>query len=200
MLCIRKTKKKEVMKLFSYLILFVLTFEYQTYSMSMLTRVVRCTKLVHTPKMYRAIAIPLSHLRSATIKPVPISMRLSTFISKAKLDVVNAILEGNIKDLLKLYVTQPTVFQEKRDGLTPLQFAATRPDNLAVIEFLIAAGASVDAQTNTGDTALHLAAQCNNKKAIKLLLAHGADASIKNKSGKIALEQSNIPFDYLLES
>ncbi|MGB3023146.1 MAG: ankyrin repeat domain-containing protein, partial [Methyloceanibacter sp.] len=47
-------------------------------------------------------------------------------------------------------------------------------------------GAKVDDRDNRGRTALMTAAELNHEAAVDLLLAHGADKSLRDKQGKSA--------------
>lgn len=133
-----------------------------------------------------------------TKKTAPSPIRLNTTTQDHPACIITSIMKQDLKGLLDLAATDPTVFTEKRDGITPLHFAATCPDSATMIEIIIAAGTPIDAQTNTGDTALHLAARNNNMPAIKELLKKGADATVKNKAGKTALEGTNLQIKDLL--
>jgi ankyrin repeat protein len=57
-----------------------------------------------------------------------------------------------------------------------------------VIEPLIARGAHLNDQGNRGRTALMIAAALEHAKAVDVLLAHGADRAIHDKSGKTATD------------
>ena len=67
---------------------------------------------------------------------------------------------------------------------TPLHFAA-REYNLSLAELLLKSGAQVDAQDSHGNTPLFRAAFDSRGRGelINLLLAHGADRSLKNRHG-----------------
>jgi hypothetical protein len=69
-------------------------------------------------------------------------------------------------------------------GRTPLTWAA----NKEAVEFLLSRGAAINAQTNTGWTALHHACAYGNTECAKALLLRGADPSIKSNEGKTAFE------------
>jgi len=55
-----------------------------------------------------------------------------------------------------------------------------------VMTLLIERGARLDEQDNRGRTALMIAAELGHTPAVDLLLAHGADKSLKDKQGKTA--------------
>jgi len=74
-------------------------------------------------------------------------------------------------------------------GSFPLVDAAD-VGNMEIIESLLDAGASVDIQSEDGDTALITAAWCDyvSEPVIRRLLRAGADRSIRNKEGKCAAD------------
>lgn len=71
---------------------------------------------------------------------------------------------------------------------TPLHLAIHSIDNLAA---LIHEGASLDAVDTNGNTALHRAVQADKLAAVKMLLDAGANRTIKNKDGKMAVDLCN---------
>ena len=70
---------------------------------------------------------------------------------------------------------------------TPLHFAASRGYiDCGIV--LISKGASINLVDKNGDTALHLSNRFGKSDFTDLLLANGADKSIKNLDGKLPLE------------
>jgi ankyrin repeat protein len=59
-----------------------------------------------------------------------------------------------------------------------------------IVELLLHSGANVNAQTSTGDTALHLAAQKNHAAVVTCLLSERAHSTartdLRNRDGKLA--------------
>ncbi len=125
-----------------------------------------------------------------------------------------AISEDDMKAALALIrAGAPVNTKSTKLGLTPLMVASGRepyevsisgqkhelvnamlyphyPDALEVARTLIAHGADVNAVSNSGVTALMLAAAHGNTSTVGLLLQSGADASKKSPDGKTALDMA----------
>ena len=72
-------------------------------------------------------------------------------------------------------------------GFTPLMLAVKK-GYLNSAMSLLAAGADPDiSHRETGNTALHLAAEAGNQTLVKMLVVFGADLEMKNKAGKTLL-------------
>ena len=65
-------------------------------------------------------------------------------------------------------------------------------DAVEVMTLLIDRGARLDDQDNRGRTALMIAAELNHAAAADLLLARGADKSLKDKQGKTAADLTSL--------
>jgi ankyrin repeat protein len=72
---------------------------------------------------------------------------------------------------------------------TTLLMEAVQERNLAAAELLLSQGADVTVQTSSFDSALQLAAQTGELKAVKLLLGHHADPSFP-RTGKTPLHEA----------
>ena len=72
------------------------------------------------------------------------------------------------------------------DGWNPLIYAASKGYS-EIVQFLLTFGASVNATTDNGTTALMMAARGNHYDTVELLLKHGADALIRNEADGTAL-------------
>lgn len=69
-----------------------------------------------------------------------------------------------------------------RPGWTPLHYAAAAGD-LTIIRRLLDESAFIDAESPNRTTPLMMAARSGRDAAVRLLLAEGADASLKNEAG-----------------
>jgi ankyrin repeat protein len=105
--------------------------------------------------------------------------------------LIQAVTQGDPGVVAALIGAGADVNEKDQDGMTGLHWAviAHRVDALKV---LLARGASVNALDRFGYTPLHYAAtiDCGDAETATALLAAGADASVKNKDGKTALEQA----------
>ena len=77
-------------------------------------------------------------------------------------------------------------------GKYPLHFAAYRRDP-SIANLLLQAGATVDAVTYDGWTALHWAASNGKIQVVEALLNAGADKAVKDKYGETALDNAQHP-------
>ncbi|MEI9925113.1 MAG: ankyrin repeat domain-containing protein [Bradyrhizobium sp.] len=105
----------------------------------------------------------------------------------ARLDVLKRLLARNI-DVNARY----------SNDLTALMWAAG-PDDKApeaqavqVISYLLDAGAHIDDRDDRGRTALMIAAEGGHEEIADLLVARGADASLKDKAGKRAADLTRL--------
>ena len=105
----------------------------------------------------------------------------------ARLDVVKRLLARNI-DVNARY----------SNDLTVLMWASG-PDDKApeaqaveVISYLLNAGARIDDRDDRGRTALMIAAEGGHEEIANLLVARGADASLKDKAGKRAADLTRL--------
>lgn len=107
--------------------------------------------------------------------------------ARAKLDIVKRLLATNI-DVNARYA----------NDLTLLMWAAgpdekvAEADALKVVTYLLDAGAHVDDRDARGRTALMIAAEGGHAEIANLLLARGADRSLKDKSGKRAADLTTV--------
>ena len=84
------------------------------------------------------------------------------------------------------------------NDLTVLMWAAGYSDEAGtqdmekVIKLLLDRGARIDDQDNRGRTPLMIAAELNHTVAVDLLLARGADKSLRDKQGKSAADLTTL--------
>lgn len=72
-------------------------------------------------------------------------------------------------------------------NVTPLMVAAKR-GHVQVVQFLLDAGAEINAQDDLGMTALMYATQAGQIPVVQALLKRGADIKVKNRQGETALD------------
>jgi uncharacterized protein len=65
-------------------------------------------------------------------------------------------------------------------------------DVVEVMSLLLERGARLDEEDNRGRTALMIAAELGHTQAVDMLLAHGADKSLKDKQGKTAADLTTL--------
>lgn len=106
-------------------------------------------------------------------------------------DALNkAAYSGNVEEVAEILKTKPDPDARDSSGGTALH-AAMFQKNIKIVEMLIDYGLDVNAiGPKNGYTPLHDAVWGNNPEAAKLLLAKGADPTIKNKEGQTPLEKA----------
>jgi ankyrin repeat protein len=111
-----------------------------------------------------------------------------------KTPIIYAAASGQL-EIVKLLLAQHIDINTRyANDLTLLMWACgpddsvAEPQALAVASYLVDAGAHIDDRDARGRTALMIAAEGNHPEIAKLLLAHGADPSLKDKSGKRAAD------------
>ncbi|KAG2003864.1 hypothetical protein GB937_009357 [Aspergillus fischeri] len=72
-------------------------------------------------------------------------------------------------------------------GMTPLHYAAKRPNAREIIEVLVQAGAQVDAAASNGESALFGAVESDDKDAVAALLRAGASVTLRNQYNETVL-------------
>ncbi|MDH3457878.1 MAG: SDR family NAD(P)-dependent oxidoreductase [Gemmatimonadota bacterium] len=108
-----------------------------------------------------------------------------------------AIMQGDLQAVRALIEAGADVnAREGMGGSSPLITAATFGETQAV-STLIEAGAAINQQNNEGSTALLAAAFMAHADIVELLLAAGADKSIRNAGGVTALDVVAPPFEEL---
>ena len=101
--------------------------------------------------------------------------------------VIKAAKHGDVAALRQLLRSDPKLIETRdSDGSTPLH-CATWKGHTEAAEFLVKAGADVNAQNENdhwGTTPLHAAAHANQPKIAKLLIDSGADVKAKDREGR----------------
>lgn len=95
-----------------------------------------------------------------------------------------AALKGRQELVSRLLERGAAVNQE---GWSPLHYAATGPQP-SIVRQLLERGALVDARSPNGSTPLMMAAQYGVDESVTLLLAHRADARVRNERGLSAAD------------
>lgn len=90
-----------------------------------------------------------------------------------------AALRGRV-DWIQRFIERGA--QVRRDGWTPLHYAASGPEPRAVT-LLLDRGAAIDARSPNGSTPLMMAARYGDEAATQELIARGADPKLRNERG-----------------
>jgi ankyrin repeat protein len=98
-----------------------------------------------------------------------------------------ALESGNV-DVVNQLIEEGLNMNVSRDGTTPLMLAASK-GQIEIAKAIIQAGANVNARSDDGETALHMAAASQSQSdVIDLLMQSGVDIEARNKTGKTALQ------------
>lgn len=91
---------------------------------------------------------------------------------------------GNYAGMAALVIDDPRTDPNIKspDGVPPLVLSATNPSSV-ILKLLLKRGADPFAVTREGDTALHFAAKQGNAEHMRVLLAAGLPADIRNRHG-----------------
>jgi len=110
--------------------------------------------------------------------------------------ITNAVDCGTFEVVQWMLAQNVSLSFRDEEGYTPLHSAIEREnsDKHRVLELLCLAGADVNAHGTNDWTPLHMAAARNDIEALKILLAHRADASIRTRIDSYAtpLEEAKI--------
>lgn len=96
-----------------------------------------------------------------------------------------AALRGNVEWTKRLIERGAAI---QRDGWTPLHYAASGSDALAVLELLLERGAAIDARAPNGNTPLMMASRFGAWASAEALLMRGADPRLANAAGQTAAD------------
>ncbi len=101
-----------------------------------------------------------------------------------------AVHEGNVKNAEEALKNEAnpniTLIISGKETSPVIVFAALE-NNFAMVKLLLKYGAFINAQTDSGYTALMVVAGFGSNNMLKLLLDRGADMTKKDKDGKTAL-------------
>jgi hypothetical protein len=102
-------------------------------------------------------------------------------------DIFAACHRGDIATVAAILDANPSLLHARTlDKRQPLHLAASS-GSAALVEFLIARGAPVDARDMFGLTPLHVAATKGQAEAAEALLRHGAPVNVRHNYGKTPL-------------
>jgi uncharacterized protein len=111
-----------------------------------------------------------------------------------KAPIVYAAARASVPVVQRLLATGIDVNARYENDLTILMWAAGHTDDakpedgVTLVTDLLARGAHVDDEDNRGRTALLIAAERGHTEIVRILLAHGADRTHRDKDGKSAAD------------
>lgn len=111
-------------------------------------------------------------------------LRAEVRTSKDESPLMLASMAGMVQVCKRLIALDADV---NKTGWTPLHYAASG-GHIEVIKLLLSHSAYIDAESPNLTTPLMMAAMYGSPQAVELLLAEGADASLKNQKGMTALD------------
>jgi ankyrin repeat protein len=93
------------------------------------------------------------------------------------------------QEIIRILIAKgANVNTRNQDGESPLHQATHAENRFVVCHLLLTQNINVNFQDRHGETVLHRVARIGDEKLLKLLLAHGADLSIRNKDRKTPLD------------
>ena len=107
--------------------------------------------------------------------------------ARAKLDIVKRLLGRDI-DINARYQHQLTLLM----WASGADEKVSEADAIKVVQYLVDAGARIDNRDARGRTALMVAAEGGRAEIVALLLARGADPSLKDEGGKRAADLTSL--------
>lgn len=123
----------------------------------------------------------------ATPHQVPRVQPVAPLRTHSRLHV--ALVQGNLEGAARELARGVPIDLCAADGLTTLQWAATR-DDVEAMAWLLAHGCPVDARSAEGATALMNAVQGRRPVYVRWLLDHGADPNARDARGFTALHRA----------
>ncbi len=109
--------------------------------------------------------------------------------SKPEDEIQEAAAARDLNKLKSLLKDNPSLIssREPENGYTPLHTVVVRGGVTAVVEFLLASGADINAKDSSGLTPLFYAVSLGDEGVAELLLAHNADIDARDNLGGTAL-------------
>lgn len=107
---------------------------------------------------------------------------------------------GHTKKVLAEISKQPQLLNSKDELQRSLLYLTARSGFYDTTEALIKKGVRIDERQADDSTSLHAAAFYGQSLIVKLLLVHGADASLKNKHGNTPADESSQEIKQIFES
>jgi len=104
--------------------------------------------------------------------------------------LMRALRQGDTSGAKRLIAGGADVNVADPYGLTALMIAAADHDEAEIVEELLGAGASVNARSRDGETALFAAAFGGNATTVKELVQHGADVNASSRLGVTPLMEA----------
>ncbi|CAL7934619.1 unnamed protein product [Xylocopa violacea] len=102
-------------------------------------------------------------------------------------EILTAAENGDLDKVKKLIITNPCLLEcTDKDGYTPLH-RACYGNHVEIVEYLLQAGAQIDAKTMDEWQPLHSACCWNNVECAAVLIANGADINAKSKGDQTPL-------------
>lgn len=115
-------------------------------------------------------------------------LRVDAANAAGETPLMMAALRANI-DAMKGLIGRGAAIN--RTGWAPLHYAASSP-SAAPVQLLLEQGASVDARSPNGNTALMLAARYGSEDSVSLLLKKGADRTLRNERNQTAADTARL--------
>ena len=144
------------------------------------------------PKGQVGLMIALQNGANRAVAALLASRRLNVEARNAKDEspLMMAAIKGNVEAVKALIARDADV---NKTGWTPLHYAASAgsPQHAVIISLLLENHAYIDAASPNGTTPLMMAAMYGSTDAVKLLLAEGADVTMKNQLGMTAVDFAN---------
>jgi ankyrin repeat protein len=106
--------------------------------------------------------------------------------------LMHAVVADSDSWVAKLIELKADINARDADGNTALNHAILNDSKN--VRFWVDQGADLAIQNNDGDTALHLAERLQRAKLTELLIANGADYTIKNKEGLTPTDMAKLAF------